>query len=110
MLLAGRAEALALLERALELNPARDKLASLLGRWTRSAEAEEGYFTETRTHIEVAYDLNLGELFYCASGLGLFLEPMPAEPVPVRGIHWVDEGQGESGVLWMSLHSVNVHP
>ncbi len=59
---------------------------------------------------EVDYDLNLGDLFHCASNLGLFLEPMPVEPVPVRGIHWVDEGQGESGVLWMSLHGVNVHP
>ncbi len=59
---------------------------------------------------EVDYDLDLGALFHCASDLGLFLDPMPAHPVPVRGIHWVDEGQGETGVLWMSLHSVEVHP
>lgn len=59
---------------------------------------------------ELDYDLNLSELFHCASNLGLVLAPMPAEPMPVRGIHWVNKGPGESGVLWMSLHGVDVHP
>jgi hypothetical protein len=71
-----------------------------------------GFPVERLTSVgqEVEYDLNLGDLFHCASSLDLFLDPMPPEPVPVRGIHWVDEGQGESGLLWMSLHGVNVHP
>jgi len=71
-----------------------------------------GFPVERLTTVgqEVAYDLNLGELFDCASNLGLFLDPMPPEPVPVRGLFWGDEGQGESGLLWMSLHGVDVHP
>jgi hypothetical protein len=56
----------------------------------------------------VDYDLDLQQLFRCASGLNLFRNPMPSQQrqrnLRIRGVHWAIEAQGSDGLIWISLH------
>ncbi|MEE8469139.1 MAG: hypothetical protein V3T22_11830 [Planctomycetota bacterium] len=90
---AGRDAALALLARAVELNPGRAELSLTLGRWTRSARAEEGFFTETRAHIEVAYDLNRSEVRSEIRAVGDLLEDAYMEFGESFGFWPVEDGR-----------------
>lgn len=69
-----RAEALALLERAVELAPEREGLGELLERRRTSAQAEEGFFRQLTEHFELSYDLNRPELRREIDALGRLLE------------------------------------
>lgn len=58
----GRLAGIQLLERAVALDPSRSKLPLLLGRWKRSAAAEEGFYVEFTQHFRLSYDLDRGEV------------------------------------------------
>lgn len=56
------------------------------------------------------YKLDLQKLFICASNLGLFRNTMPATSnLPIRGIHWANEGTGVNGWLWTSVHAMTMY-
>jgi tetratricopeptide (TPR) repeat protein len=69
-----RLAAMALLERAVGLDPSREKLRELLERWKRSAAAEEGFFVHPTVHFDVAYDLDRNEVRGEIDQIGLLLE------------------------------------
>lgn len=56
------------------------------------------------------YNLNLQGLFRCASDKGLFRNTMPTTSnLPIRGIHWANEGTGVNGWLWTSVHAMYMY-
>ncbi len=59
-----REEALALLTRAVELAPDRADLAAALERWRKTAEAEDGYWTDESEHFSLSFDGTRAELMH----------------------------------------------
>ncbi len=56
--------ALAALARAVELDPTRADLSSLLERWRRQGEAEADFWTDESTHFQLSYDGGRTELLH----------------------------------------------
>jgi hypothetical protein len=56
-------------------------------------------------HQDVAYRIDLTQLFACANRLGLFTEPMPPDrDIPVTQVLWANESTGLHGDLWTDVH------
>ena len=73
----GEQGSLEVLARAVELAPERPQLASLLARWQRSQEAEEGFSVHETLHFEIRFDSWRDELrdeFYVTGDLETLLE------------------------------------
>ncbi|MHB9102623.1 MAG: hypothetical protein ACYC2E_14030, partial [Sulfuricella sp.] len=59
---------------------------------------------------QITYNLDLQGLFQCASDHGLFRDAMPTTSnLPIRGIHWANEGTGVNGWLWTSVHAMTMY-
>lgn len=59
---------------------------------------------------QFTYNLDLQGLFRCASNQGLFRTAMPTTSnLPIRGIHWANEGTGVNGWLWTSVHAMYMY-
>lgn len=69
-----RLAAIQLLERATGIDPSRERLLELLGRWKRSAATEEGFYVHRTEHFEVSFDLDRGEVRGEIEQVGLLLE------------------------------------
>ncbi len=55
------------------------------------------------------YSIELDDLYRCASDNNLFDTPMPTiAPVPITGVHWVNEGTGLNVGLWTSVHNMRM--
>jgi hypothetical protein len=56
-------------------------------------------------HEDVAYRIDLTQLFACVDQRGLFTEPMPPDPdVPVTQVLWANESTGLQGEIWTDVH------
>jgi hypothetical protein len=54
---------------------------------------------------DVAYRIDLTQLFACVDQRGLFTEPMPADDdIPVTQVLWANESTGLDGMLWTDVH------
>lgn len=98
-----RLAAIQLLERAVGLDPSRAKLADLLGRWKRSAAAEEGFYVHRTDHFHISYDLDRNEVRGEIDEVGELLEKAymtyseafqiyPASSGPIRVVLYTREG------------------
>lgn len=58
---------------------------------------------------DVAYSIDLQQLFQCMSNHGLFDEPLPATPeIPVAAVQWSIENTGIDGYGWFDVHDMRV--
>ena len=63
----------------------------------------------TSTGVDYQFSINLDELFRCASARGLFESTMPSSTVlPIKGVHWATEMNGEDGYIWASVHDMEM--
>jgi len=69
-----RDDAIALLARATELAPDRADLARLLARWRKTAETENGYWTDESEHFSLSFDGTRTELMHGTGPLVVELE------------------------------------
>lgn len=70
-----------------------------------------GYSLPTFTSVgqQIDYDVDLQQLFQCASDGGLFRDPLPASAnVMLRAVHWAAEAVGSDGWLWVSVHDMRM--
>lgn len=88
-----RLAAIQMLERATRLDPSREKLKGLLGRWKRSEAAEEGFFVHRTTHFEVAYDLARDEVRGEIDQVGELLEEAYLTFSEAFAVRPVEEGR-----------------
>ena len=88
-----RTRSIDLLEQAVGLHPERLDLSDLLGRYRRSEEAEEGFFTRHTLHFEVAFDLNRTEVRADVQTLVVALEDAYLEYGEWFGRRPADSGQ-----------------
>lgn len=61
------------------------------------------------TGVDYQFELDLEELFRCASARGLFQSTMPQYTVlPIKGVHWGVEMNGEDGYIWAAVHDMQM--
>ncbi len=60
---------------------------------------------------EITYTADLQKLFRCASDRGLFRDRMPATAdLPIKTVGWKNEGIGQNGAIWTSVHGMEMIP
>lgn len=94
-----RLAAIQLLERATRLDPSRERLVQLLGRWKRSAATEEGFYVHRTEHFEVSFDLDRGEVRGEIEQVGLLLEDAYQTFSEAFGIRPADGDRSEIRVV-----------
>lgn len=63
----------------------------------------------TSTGVDYQFELDLTELFRCASARGLFETAMPSTTeLPILGVHWGVELSGWEGHIWASVHDMKM--
>jgi tetratricopeptide (TPR) repeat protein len=82
-----------LVERALELDPSREDLNTLLGHWKREAEAEKDFWRESSLHFDLAYDGSRDEILWGSHRILSLLESAYTDFGELFGRHPVEEGQ-----------------
>ena len=61
------------------------------------------------TGVDYQFELDLEELFRCASARGLFKSTMPQYTVlPIKGVHWGVEMNGTDGYIWAAVHDMEM--
>lgn len=87
-----RADAIEHLARAVELAPDRDDLAQLLARWRKTAETEDGYWTDETEHFSLSFDGARAELMHGTGPLTEELERAYQDYGELFGHFPVEEG------------------
>lgn len=87
-----RSAAIAHLARAVELAPERDDLAGLLERWRKTAETEDGYWTDETEHFSLSFDGSRAELMHGTGPLTEELERAYQDYGELFGHFPVEEG------------------
>lgn len=60
------------------------------------------------TGIDYQFELDIEELFRCASARGLFETKMLGTNLPILGVHWGVEMYGAGGHIWTSVHDMKM--
>lgn len=94
------AQALAELERAVELDPGREELARLRDRWRRSADAEEDFASYTSLIFELVYDGQRDDLAQGIPAVMEKLEVIYLEFGELFGFFPVEEGRPKIRVVF----------
>jgi tetratricopeptide (TPR) repeat protein len=87
-----RASAIAHLARAVELAPTREDLSALLERWRKTAETEDGYWTDETEHFSLSFDGSRAELMHGTGPLTEELERAYQDYGELFGRFPVEEG------------------
>lgn len=87
-----RARSLELLRRAMQLDPSRKDLAKTLGRWERSAAAEEEFWHKQTAHFELSFDGTREELMSGTTSLEIELEAAYLDFGELFGFFPVEDG------------------
>lgn len=94
-----RGRAVALLEQAVQLEPGREALARMLGRWRRTAEAEESFERRLTVHFELSFDLDRAEIRSEIDDLCLLLEDAYHEFGDAFGKYPIESGRARIRVV-----------
>ncbi|MCA8981845.1 MAG: hypothetical protein H6831_10450 [Planctomycetes bacterium] len=87
-----RSAAIAHLARAVDLAPDRSDLAGLLERWRKTAETEDGYWTDETAHFSLSFDGSRAELMHGTGVLTEELERAYQDYGELFGHYPVEEG------------------
>jgi hypothetical protein len=88
-----------LVERAMELDPEREDLATLLEHWRREADAEKDFWRESSLHFDLAYDGSRDEILWGSHRILSELESAYSDFGDVFGRHPVEEGAPRIAVV-----------
>jgi len=94
-----RNSAIAHLARAVELAPARTDLSTLLERWRKTAETEDGYWTDETEHFSLSFDGSRSELMHGTGPLTEELERAYQDYGELFGHFPVEEGSPKIEVV-----------